>query len=135
MAELHLDVTSGLPAFCGSDVEVPLCWRGLYFAEHLIFSLHVLAFTFLTTALLWPAYALFGLRTSTETFTAASALITVGSIVWTGVYLLFAMRRAYAEPWLPAVFKSAVVFLIYSLISMFFIYAMLGLAIAFTRGT
>ena len=44
--------------------------RGPYFAEHLIFALHVLAFTFLISALLWPAFALFGLRTSTETFTA-----------------------------------------------------------------
>ena len=90
------------PLFVALTLKLLFRRRGLYFAEHLIFSLHVLAFTFLTTALLWPAYALFGLRTSTETFTAASVLITAGSMVWTGVYLLLSMRRAYAEPWLPA---------------------------------
>ena len=108
--------------------------RGLYFAEHLILALHVLAFSFFTTALLWPVYAVFGLRTSTEPFTAASVLITAGSILWTGVYLLLAMRRLYAERWLAAVIKSAVVFLTYSLASMFFIFGVLWLAIAFTRG-
>ncbi len=122
------------PLFVALALKLLFRRRGFYFAEHLIFSLHVLAFSFLTSALLWPIYALFGLRTSSETFTAASLLITAGSIAWTGVYLLLAMHRAYTEPWLPAVIKSAVVFLTYSLTSMFFIYAMLWLAIVFTRG-
>jgi len=122
------------PLFVALALKLLFRRRGLYFAEHLIFALHVLAFSFLASALLWPVYALFGLRTSTETFTAASVLITAGSIVWTGVYLLLAMRRAYAEPWPPAVVKSAVVFLTYSVTSMLFIYAMLGLAIALTHG-
>jgi hypothetical protein len=122
------------PLFVALTLKLLFRRRSLYFAEHLIFALHVLAFSFLLSALLWPVYALFGLRTSTETFTAASVLIMAASIVWTGLYLLLAMRRAYAEPWLPAVIKSAVVFLTYSLTSMVFVYAVLGLAIAFTRG-
>lgn len=122
------------PLFVALALKLLFRRRGLYFAEHLIFALHVLAFSFLTSALLWPVYAVFGLRSSTEPFTAASVLITAGSVVWTGAYLLLAMRRAYAEPWLPALIKGPVVFLIYFLTAMFFIYAVLGLAIAFTRG-
>jgi len=123
------------PLFVALALKFLFRRRGLYFAEHLIFALHLLAFSFLTTALLWPAYALFGLRTSTETFTAASVVITAGSVVWTGVYLILAMRRAYAERWVPAIIKSAVGFLTYFVTSMFFIYAVLGLAIALSRGT
>jgi hypothetical protein len=121
------------PLFVALVLKLLFRRRGLYFAEHLIFALHVLAFSFLTSALLWPIYALFDLRTPTEIFTAAYVLITAGSIVWTGVYLLLAMHRAYAEPWLPALIKGTVVVLIYSLTAMVFVYAVLGLAIAFTR--
>jgi len=109
--------------------------RGSYFAEHLIFALHLLAFTFLTSSLLWPLVALFGFQASIETFTLASILITAGSVVWTAVYLVLGMRRAYAERWLPALIKSAVVLLIYFLTSMFFLNSAFTLAIALTRGT
>jgi hypothetical protein len=121
------------PLFVALALKLLFRRRGLYFAEHLIFALHVLVFSFLISALLWPVYALFGLRTSTETFTAASVLITAGSIVWSGVYLLLAMRRTYAAPWAPTIIKGAVVFLIYFLTAMVFVYTVLELAIAFTR--
>jgi len=122
------------PLFIALALKLLFRRRALYFAEHLIFALHLLAFAFLTFSLLWPVFALFGFQTSSQTFAPAYVLITAGSIVWTLVYMLLAMRRAYAERWLPSVTKSAVVFLTYVLTSTFFIHAMLGLAIAFTRG-
>jgi hypothetical protein len=122
------------PLFVALTLKFLFRRRDFYFAEHLIFALHVLAFSFVISALLWPVYALFGLRTSNESVTAASLVITAGSMLWTGVYLLLAIRRAYAEPWPPAAIKGAVVFVSYFLTAMLFVYAALGLAIAFTRG-
>lgn|GEM_PF-2626639 len=122
------------PVFVALALMLLFRRRGLYFAEHLIFALHLLAFTFLTLSLLWPLFALFGFQTSTAIYAPVYLLITVGQLGWTVVYLLLAMRRAYAERWLPTVTKSAVVFLTYFLTSTFFIYAALGLAVALTRG-
>ena len=123
------------PLFVALALKLLFRRRGLYFAEHLIFGLHLLAFTFLTSSLAWPFYALFGLQASVESLTTASVVITAGSIVWTVVYLVLAMQRAYAERWLPALIKSGVVYLIYFVVSMFFLFAAFGLAIALTRGT
>jgi len=120
------------PLFVALALKLLLLRRGLYFAEHLIFALHVLAFMFLSFSLLWPFYVLFGVEYSIEHFTVWAALLTAGSIAWTAVYLLLALRCAYAEPWLPTVIKSAVVFFVYVITSMFFLYAALALAIAFT---
>ncbi|HYJ04659.1 MAG TPA: DUF3667 domain-containing protein [Chthoniobacterales bacterium] len=121
------------PLFVALGLMLLLRRRRFYFAEHLIFALHLLAFVFLSLSLLWPVYALFRLQTSPEIFTPSYILFTVGSIAWTAVYLLLAMRRAYAEPWLPTVIKSAVVYLTYFLTSMIFMSATLALAVALTR--
>ena len=109
--------------------------RGLYFAEHLIFAMHVLAFMFLLFAALWPFYFLFGTgdQRSISQLTPGYYLVTAASLVWTVVYLLLGLRRAYDERWLPAVVKSAVVFLIYFATSTLFVSATLALAIARTR--
>jgi len=123
------------PLFVALALKLLLLRRRLYFAEHLIFALHLLAFVFLSLSLLWPVYALFRLQTSSEIFTPSYIVITVGSLAWTAVYLLLAMRRAYAERWLPALIKSAVVYLTYFLTSTVFQYAALAIAIALTRGT
>jgi hypothetical protein len=123
------------PIFVALALKLLFRRRGFYFAEHLIFALHLLGFVFLSLSLLWPVYALFRLQTSSETFTPSYILITVGSITWTAVYLFLAMRRAYAERWLPALSKSAVVYLTYFLTSTVFQYAALVLAIALSRGT
>jgi hypothetical protein len=121
------------PLFVALALKLLFRRRKLYFVQHLIFALHLLAFTFFTSSLLWPSYALFGFQTSVETFRLASVLITAGSMVWTIVYLILAMRRAYDEPWARSVMKSVVVFLSYFLTSMLFLYATFGLAVAFTR--
>lgn len=123
------------PLFVALALKLLFRRRGLYFAEHLIFALHLLAFTFLTSSLLWPLLALFALQTSIETIMTVSIVITAGSNVWTVGYLVLAMRRAYAERWFPVVIKSSVVYLTYLLVSMSFLFAAYELAIALTRGT
>lgn len=122
------------PLFVALALKLLFHRRRLYFAEHLIFALHLLAFTFLTSSLAWPFYALFGVQASVESLTTASVGITAGSIGWTVVYLVLAMRRAYAERWLPALIKSGVVYLTYSLTLMFFLSAALALAVILTNG-
>lgn len=123
------------PLFVALALKLLFRRRGLHFAEHLIFALHLLAFTFLTSSLLWPLLALFALQTSIETIMTASIVITAGSNVWTVVYLVLAMRRAYAERWLLAVIKSGVVYLTYLVVSMSFLFAAYKLAVALTRAT
>lgn len=122
------------PLFVALALKLLFRRRRLYFAEHLIFALHLLAFTFLTSSLAWPLYALFGVQASVESLTTPSVVITAGSIAWTVVYLVLAMQRAYAERWLPALIKSGVVYLTYFLVSMSFLFAAFGLAVTLTRG-
>ncbi len=63
--------------------------RALYFAEHLIFALHVLARVFLSFVVLWPVYFLFGARGegAITQFTAAYFAIAAAPIVWMLAYL------------------------------------------------
>lgn len=122
------------PLFVALALKLLFRRRGLYFAEHLIFALHLLALAFLISSLAWPFYVLFGIQASVASLTTASVVITASSIMWTVVYLVLAMQRAYAERWLLALIKSGVAYLTYSLVSMFFLFAAFGLAIALTRG-
>src|SRR5687767_13831822 len=85
------------PLFVALALKLILRRRGLYFAEHLIFALHVLAFVFLSFVIVWPFLAFFGFQASMENYTPAYWMITTGSLAWMAVYLLFALRRAYAE--------------------------------------
>jgi len=121
------------PLFVAFALKLLLRRRGLYFAEHLIFALHVLAFMFLSFSVLWPLFVLFGIQASVDQYSPAYLAITAGSLVWMTIYLVLALRRAYAEPWLPAVVKSFLVFITYIVTSMAFMSATLALAIAITR--
>lgn len=121
------------PLFVALALMVSFRRRPLYFAEHLIFALHVLAFVFLSFVIAWPFLAVFGLRTSIENANPAYWVLTLGSLLWMAVYLFFALRRAYAEPWFAAVIKGTLVFVIYLLTSMLFMSATLALAIEVTR--
>ncbi|HJR06308.1 MAG TPA: DUF3667 domain-containing protein [Pyrinomonadaceae bacterium] len=64
-----------------------------YFAEHLIFSLHFLSFTFLSTIILWPAYILVGVKPTTASLLLGFFVAVVGM-----VYLFFALRIVYKQP-------------------------------------
>lgn len=120
------------PLFVALALKLILRRRGLYFAEHLIFALHVLAFLFFSFVVMWPLFVPFGIHTSVEQSSPAYLLISVAAFVWVGVYLVFALRRAYSESWVAAIFKSAIVFLTYMLTSIFFLAILLELAIDIT---
>ena len=108
--------------------------RRLYFAEHLIFALHVLGFVFLSFLILWPVYFL--LITPAQNigspFTVGYLAPTAAGIVWMLIYLLLALRRAYGGSWLRASIAAAVVFVVYFVASVAFATASLLLAIAWT---
>lgn len=117
------------PLFVALALKLLLRRRRLYFAEHLIFALHILAFLFLSFSIFWPAFVVFGIRTSIEQYTPAYLAISAASLIWVAVYLLLALRRAYGEGWVAATIKSTLVFLTYLVTSMFFMSATLALAI------
>lgn len=121
------------PLFVALVLKLLLYRRRLYFAEHLIFALHVLAFMFLSFAVTWPLFVLFGIQSSLREYTPAFLMLSVASFAWMGVYLVLAMRRAYAEGWLAAIIKSFLVFTTYLVTSMAFMSATLAIAIAITR--
>jgi hypothetical protein len=116
------------PLFVALALKLLYRRRGFYFAEHLIFALHFLAFFFLCNLVLWPFYVLFGIQTS------GSVLLAAVGWAWIALYLLLALRRAYSESWLPAVIKCAVVFLTFIVTFVLFACGTLMLAIELTSG-
>jgi Protein of unknown function (DUF3667) len=118
------------PLFVALALKLLLLRRRLYFAQHLIFALHFLAFLFLSTLVLWPFYVLFGAQIGD--IGSGSVPLKSVALVWRAVYLVLALRRAYAEQWLLAIIKGAVVLLIYGATWALFVTAALALAIALT---
>ena len=108
--------------------------RQLYFAEHLIFALHVLAFVFLSFAILWPVYflAVAPAQNSGGSITPSYFASTALGLVWMLIYLVLALRRAYGDSWLRASIKAAVVFAVYFVAATAFATASLLLAIGRT---
>ena len=72
---------------------------GQYVAEHLIFALHFLTFTFVLTIVFWPVMVFIGLAPTPASFVAAA--IFHGSLF---VYLVLALRRVYGQ----SLFKSTI---------------------------
>jgi hypothetical protein len=124
------------PLFVALALKLLFARRGLYFAEHLIFALHVLAFTFLSFILLWPSYFLVGegLNTASGSSLRSYLVITAVSVVWTAAYLALALRRAYGDNWLVAMLKGLVIFLVYFLVSMVCTTAALFIALGDVAG-
>ncbi|HSH39640.1 MAG TPA: hypothetical protein VK993_12740 [Chthoniobacterales bacterium] len=107
--------------------------RGFYLAEHLIFALHVLAFTFLSIVLLWPGYFVFGIQPKAATGASVERylMITALSVIWTAAYLTLALRRAYDDSWAVALLNGLVIFVIY--LSASLICTSAGLVVAIRR--
>ena len=82
--------------------------RRRYYVEHLIFSLHVLAFTYLLSVLLWPVYATFGISIP-AIFAILSAVSLIGSLA----YILVAVRRVYGQSWPVTTVKAFAICAIY----------------------
>jgi len=114
------------PLVLALALKLMLRRRRLYFAEHLIFTLHVLAFIFLCSALLWPFKVLLGMQTLVYT------ILRIVVWAWMSVYLVLALRRAHAEPWFPAIIKSAVLYLIYAAMLVFVFLGSFAAALART---
>jgi len=121
------------PLFVALALMILVHRRRFFFAEHLIFALHILAFLFLSFAIFWPVFLLFGIRTTADQYTPAFLAVSGASLIWTAVYLLLALRRAYGEGWVAATIKSILIFITYMVTSMAFMSATLALAIAITR--
>ena len=79
-----------------------------YYVEHLIFALHFLALLFLSTIVLWPLYAVVGIK-MTQGYFAVSVL----AVLWPVVYLIFALRRVYQPSWVVATLKGFLLYLGY----------------------
>ena len=120
------------PLFVALTLKALFRRRDLYFAEHLVFALHVLGFLFLSFVIVWPFYFLVGVRDASSAFPPGYIFITAASMVWTAVYLMLALRRAYGTTWVVAVVKGLVTFLAYFVASMICLWAGLLLAIRLT---
>ena len=114
-------------------LQVLLRRRRLYFAEHLVFALHIVAFMFLSMVVLWPLFLLFGIRTAVDQLTPAYLVITAVSTIWTASYTLLALRRAYGETWMAAIVKGTVIFLTYMITLFLFVGIAFKLALALTQ--
>lgn len=82
-----------------------------YLVEHVVFSLHFLAFTSLTTVLMWPVYYVVGIRP-----TMLNMAIAAGKFVLDIVYLFYAQRAFYRERPLKAMLRAPVLFAGYFII-------------------
>lgn len=121
------------PLFLALALKLLFRRRRLYFAEHLIFALHVLAFLFLSSAALWPLFVLFGIHASVAQYSTTFLVLTAASLAWVGVYLILAIRRAYSESWVAAILKGTVVFLTYNVTAILFMLGLFLLAVSITR--
>ena len=65
-------------------------FSGRYFVEHLIFSMHFLSFTALTTTLLWPVFYFAGMQV-----TGASMAVSLAKFALDVFYLFLALRAVY----------------------------------------
>lgn len=114
-------------------LQVLLRRHRLYFTEHLVFALHVVAFMFLSVVVLWPLFLLFGIRTTVDQLTTSYLVITAGSMIWTASYALLALRRAYGETWMASIVKGTVIFLTYMITFFLFVGIAFKLALALTE--
>jgi hypothetical protein len=99
-----------------------------FFAEHLVFSAHLLAFSYLASLAPWPLYAAYGLRPG-----AVQSLI---SFVFTGVLLVYGyagIRRFYGSSRGWAVVQTAVISFGLTVVSFVFMFAGLIIALVTVR--
>ena len=120
------------PLFVALALKLLLHRRRLYFAEHLIFALHVLAFMLVFFVVVWPVFVLFGIQRSADLHSPAYLVISGATFVVIAAYLFFALQRAYAESWLAALIKSALILFTYILTSMVFLWGTFALAMILT---
>ncbi len=74
-----------------------------YFVEHLVFSLHFLSFSLLTSLLLWPVYFVGGVEPKTR-----DMLLSLFKMLLDAVYLFFALRGFYERAAVKNLLRSVV---------------------------
>jgi len=94
-----------------------------YFAEHLIFSLHFLSFTFLSTVILWPVYIFVGVKPTTASLLLSLFVTLIGI-----VYLYLALRTVYQQSLPMTLLKTAMLYIGSNLIILTIMLATLVLA-------
>ena len=94
-----------------------------YFAEHFVFSLHYVSFTLLSTLILWPVYAVTGLKIGTGYW----LLFAVTVILWLW-YLYYALRTVYGQRRRATAVKTVILCLAYFAISSAISFITLSLA-------
>jgi hypothetical protein len=82
-----------------------------HFVEHVVFSLHFIAFTALTVVLMWPIYYVLGIAPSAVTMTVAAAKFLLDM-----AYLFFAARAFYKDSTGWALLKAPVMFFAYFIV-------------------
>ncbi|MET0650526.1 MAG: DUF3667 domain-containing protein [Pyrinomonadaceae bacterium] len=92
-----------------------------YFVEHLVFAMHFLSFSTLTTVFIWPVYYFTGIH-----ITGASMTVAMLKFLVDIVYLFFALRAVYRGHPALVVLGAVVVFVGY-----FVIYSVTGMAALF----
>jgi hypothetical protein len=91
----------------GVAVVLKVLHRKRYFAEHLVFAAHFLAFSYIVSLVVdWPIYAVAGFRPGP--LQKVLMTVTIGIQL---VYLFLAQRRFYAEAAPSAAFKTALLWI------------------------
>ena len=101
--------------------------RRRFYVEHLIFSLHTLAFTYLMGVIFWPIYAIFGMGVR-SVFTIVSLLSLICSLT----YIFLAVRRVYEQRWAKSAGKALAVCVLYIVVKSVGTFASLLLALSVT---
>ena len=96
------------PLFLATGLAGLYLRRRRYYVEHLIFSLHILAFTYLLGVLLWPIYATLGLGVA-----PVFGIVSAVSLIISVTYILIAVRRVYEQSWVATSVKALAVYAIY----------------------
>lgn len=92
-------------------------WRAKrYFVEHLIFSLHLLAFFYLIGLLMWPIHAALG---------RMQQLDSVPGVIIESVYIFAAISAVYPQPLSKRLIKSILLFAAYFLLTFILIGAII----------
>jgi len=86
-------------------LQIAYIFSRLYFVEHLIFSLHFISFTFLSTIILWPVYLFVGVKPTT-----ASLMVSLLVFLVTLIYLFFAIRTFYKQSTGMTLLKTALLY-------------------------
>ncbi len=112
----------------GVALILTLLHRRRFFAEHLVFSSHLLAFSYLASLVPWPLYAAYGF-TPGPLQTLVSFTFTVVLLV----YGYFAIRRFYGSSNGWAVVQTAVISFGITVVSFVFMFAGLIIALVTVR--